>query len=170
MRGGKQYLDSLCDCRVVYIDGERVRDIPNHPAFRGIAGTVAALYEFALDPFNNMILTAPDTGAPSNKAFMIPRSLEDLRRRREAISRWALKTNGLLGRGPDHVASFCAGFASAPEVFARGSDSFGQNVTRFYRKLLNDSALRDVHLVAPNRKITGRQWLSRYSPDAISMS
>lgn len=149
MRSGKHYLDSLCDGRVLYIDGERVRDVPNHPAFRGIAGTVAALYDFALDPSNNMSFTAPETGAPSNKAFMIPRSGEDLRQRREAISRWARRTNGLLGRGPDHVASFCAGFASAPEIFARGRDSFGQNVTRFYHKLWNEDLYATYVIIPP---------------------
>jgi 4-hydroxyphenylacetate 3-monooxygenase len=35
------------------------------------------------------------------------------------ISRWADATYGLMGRAPDHVAGFLAGFASAPEVFAR---------------------------------------------------
>ena len=36
-----------------------------------------------------------------------------------AITAWAERTQGLLGRGPDHVAGFLAGFASAPDVFAR---------------------------------------------------
>src|SRR5262245_19856492 len=134
MKSGKQYLESLRDGRVVYIYGARVDEIPSHPAFRGIAETVAGLYDVALDPSNNMIFTAPETGSPSNEVFMIPRSGDDLQQRREAISRWARLTNGLLGRGPDHVASFCAGFASAPHVFARGREAFGQNVTRFYRK------------------------------------
>src|SRR4030095_9772598 len=149
MRSGKHFLDSLRDGRVVYVDAERVNEIPSHPAFRGIAETVAGLYDVALDPSNNMIFTAPETGAPSNKAFMIPRSGDDLRQRREAISRWARKTNGLLGRGPDHVAGFCAGFASAPEVFARGREAFGHNVTRFYRKLLNEQLYVTYVIIPP---------------------
>ena len=149
MRSGKQYLESLRDGRVVYVDAERVNEIPSHPAFRGIAETVAGLYDAASDPSNNMIFTAPETGAPSNKAFMIPRSGDDLRQRREAISQWARQTNGLLGRGPDHVAGFCAGFASAPEVFARGGEAFGQNVTRFYRKLLNEQLYVTYVIIPP---------------------
>ena len=149
MRSGQQYLESLRDGRVVIVNGERVNGISGHPAFHGIAETVAGLYDVALDPGNGMIFTSPESGAPSNRAFMIPRSADDLRQRREAISRWARKTNGLLGRGPDHVAGFCAGFASAPEVFARGGEAFGRNVTRFYRRLLNDDLYVTYVIVPP---------------------
>ena len=34
IRTGKQYLDSIRDGRVVYINGERVKDVPTHPMFK----------------------------------------------------------------------------------------------------------------------------------------
>ena len=45
MRTGRQYLASLRDGRRVYLDGEPVGDVAEHPAFRGITRTVAALYD-----------------------------------------------------------------------------------------------------------------------------
>src|SRR5262245_18549799 len=111
MRDGRRYVESLRDARTVYLHGRRGDDVPAHRAFRGVVGTIASLYDAALDGANEMIFSAPDTGVAANKVFMIPRSTDDLRQRRAAISCWARRTNGLVGRGPDHVGSFLAGFA-----------------------------------------------------------
>jgi 4-hydroxyphenylacetate 3-monooxygenase len=149
MRTGQQYLDSLADDRAVFVHGERVADVREHAAFRGISRTVAGLYDFTADPSNGLQFAAPETGEPASRALMIPRSLEDLRARRLAITALAERTNGLLGRGPDHVASFLAGFASAPEVFARGRPAFGENVSRWYRRALAEDLYFTYVIIPP---------------------
>jgi len=123
MRTGGQYTASLRDDRAIFVDGERVRDVTQHEAFRGVVSTVASLYDIASDPANEMSFTEPETGMVANKMFLIPRNVADLRARRAAIERWSRATNGFLGRGPDHVAAFLAGFASAPVLFDRGRAS-----------------------------------------------
>jgi 4-hydroxyphenylacetate 3-monooxygenase len=40
---GAEYLESLRDGREVWIDGERVPDVTEHPAFRNSARSVARL-------------------------------------------------------------------------------------------------------------------------------
>ncbi|MBV9967251.1 MAG: Pyoverdin chromophore biosynthetic protein pvcC, partial [Alphaproteobacteria bacterium] len=40
---GAEYIDSLKDGREVYINGERVRDVTIHPAFRNSVRSVARL-------------------------------------------------------------------------------------------------------------------------------
>jgi 4-hydroxyphenylacetate 3-monooxygenase len=54
MRTGKEYLDALRDGRTVVVDGEVVDDVTTHPAFSGIAATVAQMYDFAADPANDL--------------------------------------------------------------------------------------------------------------------
>ena len=125
MRTGAQYLQSLADGRTVILDGARVEDVSEHPAFYGIARTVATMYDVAADPAHGMIYTSPETGQEANPVFMIPRSREDLAKRRLAISAWAEISKGFVGRSPDHVGGFLAGFASAPEVFDKG-DQIGR--------------------------------------------
>ncbi len=149
MRNGQQYLASLGDERTIYVDGQRIEDVRTHPATRGIAETIAALYDFAVDPANDMRFTAPETGRLANKTFMIPRSVEDLCTRRLAIDAWARQTRGFVGRGPDHVASFFAGFASGPEVFARARPSFGENVRRWYERLLDEDLYFTYVIIPP---------------------
>jgi 4-hydroxyphenylacetate 3-monooxygenase len=64
--------------------------------------------------------------------YLIPRSREDLIRRREGLRRWADGTFGLIGRGPEHVASFLAGFSGNSEVFGRGGERYAENVRNFH--------------------------------------
>src|SRR5437899_3120706 len=149
MRSGAQYLGSLKDARRVYVDGAAVPDVVAHPAFRGVTATVASLYDYALDSANGMTFTEPTSGVRANKVFMIPRSRDELRARREAIDRWARLTNGLLGRSPDHVAGFIAGFAAAPDVFAHGRDAFGDHVLRFYRKIVEEDLYVAYVIIPP---------------------
>ena len=45
-RNGRQYLDGLrAQDRVIYLGGERVRDVTTHPGLASGAGAVAALYD-----------------------------------------------------------------------------------------------------------------------------
>jgi 4-hydroxyphenylacetate 3-monooxygenase len=149
VRTGEQYRESLRDGRTVYVHGERVPDVPSHPAFAGIVDTVAGLYDMSSDPASGMIHVNPDVGCEANKAFMIPRSLDDLRARRAAITAWARKTNGLVGRGPDHVATSLAGIASAPDVLARARPEFGENAVRFYKKVVVEDLYVTYVIIPP---------------------
>ena len=149
MRSGRQYTDALRDDRHVYLDGKRVPDVTRQPAFATAIQTVASLYELALDPANDLQFTpAHGTGRPANKAFMIPRSADDLRARRLASTRLAQESHGFIGRGPDHVAGFLAGFASAPDLFDRARAGCGENVVRYYR-MVRDNDLYVTYVIIP---------------------
>ena len=47
---GEEYLSSVRDGREVYLYGERVGDITEHPAFRNSARSIARLYDALHDP------------------------------------------------------------------------------------------------------------------------
>ncbi|HEY3063303.1 MAG TPA: 4-hydroxyphenylacetate 3-hydroxylase N-terminal domain-containing protein [Chloroflexota bacterium] len=143
MRTGRDYLAALRDDRTILLGGQRVRDVTAEPAFATAAHTVAHLYDLAADPANQMSYDT-DTATRANRVFMIPRSAEDLKARRLASTRWAQATQGFFGRGPDHVAGFLAGFASAPEVFGK----LGANVVRYYR-LVRDNDLYVTYVIIP---------------------
>ena len=50
VKTGQQYLDSLKDARQVFLDGELVTDVVDHPAFRNAVRTTAGLYDFQAAP------------------------------------------------------------------------------------------------------------------------
>ncbi|MBV9354559.1 MAG: 4-hydroxyphenylacetate 3-hydroxylase [Chloroflexi bacterium] len=148
MRNGRDYLRALRDDRTVYLSGERVPDVTEHPAFAGPARTVAGLYDLAQDPANDMRYPVPegDGARFANRVFLIPRSRADLAARRLASTRWARATHGFFGRGPDHVAGFLAGFASAPAVFGH----FGANVVDYYRRVRDDDLYVTYVIIPPH--------------------
>jgi 4-hydroxyphenylacetate 3-monooxygenase len=66
MRTGAEYLRSLKGGRRVFIDGEGVKDVTAHPAFRQAARSIASLYDIAAEPGlrERMTLPSPKTGEP----------------------------------------------------------------------------------------------------------
>jgi len=151
MRTGAEYLRSLKDGRGVFIDGERVADVTEHPAFRQAARSVANLFDIAADPAlrERMTFASPRTGAPVWRAYQIPKSHDDLKARRLFSETWAESTFGLMGRTPDHVASFFAGYAAAPQVLAAGGNQkFADNVVAFY-EFMRDNYIYASYAIVP---------------------
>ncbi len=150
-RSGDDYLRGLRDGRTVLMNGERVADVTAHGAFAGAIRTVARLYDLAHDPANRELLTypSPRDGRPVNKAWLVPRTREDLAARRRAIKYWADASYGFLGRSPDHVSSFFAGFAGSPEFYARGGQRFAENLLRFAAKAADEDLYLSYVIVHP---------------------
>jgi 4-hydroxyphenylacetate 3-monooxygenase len=151
MRSGADYLKSLNDGRQVFVEGERVKDVTTHPAFREAARSVARLYDIAANPANRelMTFTSPKTGKPVWRAYQIPRSHADLRARRLFSEKWAEATFGLMGRSPDHVAGFFTGYAAVPEVFAAAGQKFADNVVAFYERMRDEHLYLSYAIVPP---------------------
>ena len=142
LRTGAEYLKSLRDGRRVYLDGELVKDVTEHPALREAARSLARLYDIAAAPENRevMTFTSPKTGAPVHRGYQIPKTHADVRARRLFSEKWAEATFGLMGRTPDHVAGFFCGYAAKPQLFAKADKKFGENAVRMYEEA------RDNHL------------------------
>ena len=144
LRTGAEYLRALNDGRAIFVDGERVKDVTKHPAFRQSAISAAKLYDIAANPtmHDRMTYTSPTSGKQVLRAYQIPRSHADLKAKRLASETWSEASFGMIGRTPDHVAGFFAGYAAVPEVFAAGGQQYADNVVNFYEEL------REKHLWA----------------------
>ncbi len=150
-RTGQEYIDGLRDGRAVYIDGALVEDVTTHPAFKQSVRSIARLYDIAADPGNadTMLADSPYGGAPINVAHMIPRSKADLEQRQRGLRRWSEATFGLMGRSPDHVAGFFAGFAGNAGVFARAGQEYADNVVNFHKKMCEEDLYLAYVIVPP---------------------
>jgi 4-hydroxyphenylacetate 3-monooxygenase len=149
MRSAEDYLASLRDGRAIFLDGERVDDVTKHPAFAEGVRRIAERYEAArLAPEITTELD-PVSGRRIGTMWLIPRSAEDLGRRRAVHRFWAEGSYGLMGRTPDHVASVLTGFAGWRHLFDRGGRQFGDNVVRFYEKARDEDLYLAYAIVPP---------------------
>jgi 4-hydroxyphenylacetate 3-monooxygenase len=127
---GEEYLESLKDGRHVYIYGERVGDVTEHPAFRNAARSVARLYDAMHDPGTRDLMMGEDRhGIWTHRFFMPSYSVEDLLLSREAIAHWARLSYGYMGRTPDYKASFMATLGADPAWWS----PFEESARRWYR-------------------------------------
>lgn len=152
IRTGADYLASLKnDGRSVYVEGERVKDVTTHPAFREAAKNVAKLYDLQNDPSKRelMTFTSPTTGQPVSRAFQIPRTHADLKAKRLASEAWSELSFGMMGRTPDHVSNYFCGYAAVPELFAKQGQQFADNVVKFYEHLRDDHQFITYAIVPP---------------------
>jgi 4-hydroxyphenylacetate 3-monooxygenase len=152
IRTGAQYLASIRnDGRGLFFDGELVRDVTAHPAFRGAAQSIARLFDVAADPANADMMTfhSPNTGAPVWRCYHVPKTAGDLSARRLMSARWAEETFGLMGRTPDHVAGFLAGYAAKPSVFAEAGKKFAENVVSWHERARDNSLYLSYAIVPP---------------------
>ena len=151
MRTGAEYLRSLKDGRRVFLDGERVKDVTAHPAFREAARSIANLYDIAAAPElrERMTFVSPKTGEPVHRAWQIPRTPADLRARRLFSETWAEATFGLMGRAPDHVAGFFSGYAAVPQFFAAAGRPFADNLVAFYEYMRDNHVYCSYAIVPP---------------------
>jgi 4-hydroxyphenylacetate 3-monooxygenase len=148
LRTGKEHIERLRDGRIVYIGSECVGDVTTHPAFRNAARTVAAIYDMKADPANREIMSFTEAGDAFSMYYLQARTQEDLRRRMRAHQMIAEMTYGLLGRSPDHVASFVTGLAVNPTVFAGGTRPYAENLVKYYRHM-RDQDIYAAYAVLP---------------------
>ena len=116
---GEEYLASLRDGRQVYLYGERIADVTEHPGFRNSARSIARLYDELHDPTTRDQLTTVDRlGIRTHKFFAPSWSAAELLDAREAIAHWARLSYGFMGRTPDYKAAFMATLGANPEFYA----------------------------------------------------
>jgi 4-hydroxyphenylacetate 3-monooxygenase len=133
-RTGRQYIKGLQDQqREVWLGGERIKDVTTHPGLANGVRSIAALYDMQHDRLRDeMTYVSPTSGERVGLSFIIPRTREDLQRRRDMMLHWARATCGMMGRSPDFMNVTFAAWAGAANYFAQGRPEFGDNIRRYY--------------------------------------
>lgn len=145
LRTGSDYLESLRDGRRIYIGSELVTDVTTHPAFRNAARSYARLFDLKRETPG---MYFEEDGQRHSFYYKRPRSVDDLVFRRNGHKLLADFSYGLLGRSPDHVASFVTGMTLRPEVFDVPGHGFPENLLAYYRHL-RDNDLYVTYAVHP---------------------
>ena len=149
LKTGAEHLESLRDGRKVYIGDELVDDVTTHPAFRNAAASFAMLYDRKREPENLDVMSYEENGERFSSWFMMAKTRDDLVKRTETHRRIAAWSCGLLGRSPDHVASFVTGLAMRPEIFEANRKGFGDNLLAYYDKMRKEDIFACYTVLPP---------------------
>jgi 4-hydroxyphenylacetate 3-monooxygenase len=147
-RTGQQFLDGLRgDAREVWLNGEKITHPLDHPQLEQAARSLAAVYDLQHEHADEMLAPSPDDGRLVNLTHLIPRSREDLERRRRAVELIASASAGLMGRTPDYLNVTFACFAGRADVWARRGNEQGAANIVAYQKEMRDRDLSTTHSI-----------------------
>ena len=146
-RTGEQFLKGLRGPRAVWVDGERVADVVDHPKLRGAAHALAEVYDLQHTHAATCLIPDPETGEPIGTSHMIPRSRDDLMRRHKALRQVAEFSVGLMGRTPDYMNVTYAGFAGRSDEWGANGNEAGAERLVAYQKFLRRDDISLTHTI-----------------------
>ncbi|WP_217589407.1 4-hydroxyphenylacetate 3-monooxygenase, oxygenase component [Lentibacillus saliphilus] len=130
---GAEYIQRLKEAQNnVYIHGEKVTDVTTHPAFKNVVQSMAVLYDLQHEKRDKMLYTSPTSGEKVGITFMQPKTIDDLIRRREAMTEWAKTSGGMMGRSPDYLNADVMAMGTNNRIFAEASPYFAENARNYY--------------------------------------
>ncbi|HVY14210.1 MAG TPA: 4-hydroxyphenylacetate 3-hydroxylase N-terminal domain-containing protein [Rhodopila sp.] len=135
-RTGAAFLRGLRDDRQLWLGGRKVTDPLDHPALRGAAESVAAVYDLQHQYPDDCLTTDEENGETIAVSHIIPRSKADLALRHKALRRVAEFSVGLMGRTPDYMNVTYAGFAGRSDEWgANGNEAGAANLVAFQKEM-----------------------------------
>src|SRR5579885_2567111 len=147
-RTGEEYLEGLnAGEREIWLNGERITHPLEHPDLRAAALSMGRVFDLQHEHADEMLAPSPDDGRLVNVTHLIPRSREDLERRRRAIELVAALSGGTMGRTPDYLNVTFACFAGRADVWARRGNEQGAANLVAYQKEMRDRDLSTTHSI-----------------------
>ncbi|MFC5404802.1 4-hydroxyphenylacetate 3-hydroxylase family protein [Cohnella soli] len=148
---GKKFLDSLRDGRNVWIDDERVENLPEHPAFSGTLDTIGGLFDLLDDPKrrDNIGFAVPGREAYAHSSFLVPYSQEDLAKRSQAFDYWAQETNGVMSRLSDYARSLVTGWYGSRKQLGKLARGIESKIAAYYEHARDSDAFLTTSLLDP---------------------
>jgi 4-hydroxyphenylacetate 3-monooxygenase len=149
-RTGEEFLKGLrARNREIWLGDERVDDVTTHPQLEGAAHSLARVFDVQQEFADDCLMPDPETGEAINVSHMIPRSIDDLKRRHRGLRRIAEQTVGLMGRTPDYMNVTFAGFAGERNAWLgpEGKNVEGHDNLVNYQKMIAREDLSLTHTI-----------------------
>ncbi|MDG6902466.1 MAG: 4-hydroxyphenylacetate 3-monooxygenase, oxygenase component [Nitrososphaerota archaeon] len=150
---GEQFLRRLDSTpREVWFGDKKIsHSVSEHPAFRGVAKSIAALYDMQVSPVLSDVMTyeSPSSGERVGVSFLQPRTREDLSRRTAMMKAWADYSGGIMGRTADYLNSSIMAMAAAKEFFGRDGRDYASNIQNYYEHVREKDLLLTHTLINP---------------------
>ena len=151
-RSGRDFLRRLDSTprEIWYGDQKVTGAVSSHPAFKGVAKSIAALYDMQLKPgMEFMTYRSPKSGEMVGASFMQPRTREDLAQRSRMMRAWAEYSGGMMGRTADYLNSSIMAMAAAKDFFGNDGREYGANIEAYYEYVRENDLVLTHTLINP---------------------
>ena len=128
IRTAAEYLDSIRDGRQVWINGEKVDDVPTHPMFKPVVDIRARIYEMQHDAATRDTMTYEEDGETFAVGLKLPHTQEDWYRKREATDAVMDDIGGIVTRVGDETVGEMWSLFDGQDVLNEVDPQFSQNI------------------------------------------
>ena len=132
LRTGDEYRESLRDGRQVWINGEKVNDVPTHRAFKPIVDVRARIYDMAHEDKYRSVMSYEIDGTNERNCIghKLPKTRQDWEDKRQAIDAVMKDIGGVVIRISDETVGELWSLYDGQDVLKEVDPRFSENIVR----------------------------------------
>tara|TARA_Y100001960_G_scaffold333322_1_gene437774 strand:- start:4177 stop:5685 length:1509 start_codon:yes stop_codon:yes gene_type:complete len=137
IRTGDEYRESIRDGREVWIDGEKVKDLTQHPMLKPIIDVRARIYDMQADPTTCDYMTYENNGEQFAIGLKLPRTQQDWHDKRTATDKIMSDIGGIVTRVGDETVGEMWSLYDGYDVLDEVDPQFSKNIENHIDKVIS---------------------------------
>ena len=137
IRTGEEYKASIRDSRAVYMNGEKIKDVTIHPAFKPLVDLRARIYDLQHDPETLHLMTYREDGEVHAINNKLPLSQQDWWDKRRATDTVLEDVGGVITRVGDETVGEMWSLFDGQDVLNDVDPQFSKNIRNHIFKVLH---------------------------------
>ena len=138
LRTGEQYKEGIRDGREVWIDGERVKDVTSHPAFKPIVDIKARMYDIQHEPEHQDVFGYNEGNDRNAVLLKPPHTQQDWWDKWNALDVFFKDIKGVVTRTGDETIGEMWSLHDGRDVLNKIDPRFAQNIDHHIHRVLVD--------------------------------
>jgi 4-hydroxyphenylacetate 3-monooxygenase len=137
---GEEYRRSLRDGRRVFVSGEEVADVAQHPAIRPMVDTIARIYDLQHDErYRELFGYRRADGVEASRVYKLPETIDDLRSRRHMTTAVLSEVSPVIDRFGDETVTPLFVMTDRRDVLDRYDRRYAANVAGWLDRLQREN-------------------------------
>lgn len=137
IRTGEQYRESIRDGRQVWVNGQKVADVPTHPMFKPLVDIRARMYDLQHEAATRDLLSYEVDGERNAIANKLPHTQQDWWDKRRATDVLLEDCAGVVTRVGDETVGEMWSLFDGQDVLNEVDPKFSQNIRSHIHKVLH---------------------------------
>lgn len=138
IRTGDQYRDSIRDGREIHINGERVKDVTTHAAFKPLVDIRARVYDMAHEDATRDVMTVRDGDQTNAIGNALPYTQEDWWAKRRATDTVLEDIGGVVTRIGDETVGEMWSLYDGQDILSEIDPAWAKNIENHIFNVLRD--------------------------------